>query len=333
MLNDSDATEVLSGLDQRIVAALQISPRAGVAEVGRILGEHERSVSRHLQRLLDTGAVRCTAEYDRLRCGLGPTVRLRLKAPTSCLKSIVQELANRPDVLNVAAVGGAVGHLWCELLLESHRLLYSLTTDGIPGLPEIDVRSSHVTLRPFLTEAEWHAPVLTEEEEKRLRASLVKPLPDSAHRYELTPTDLRVADALMKNGRISLTDLGSGLGVSTATAGRRVTALLERRVLHLRTVVDPALLGRPVQARVRLKVHPAGLEEVGSALAASPAVRSCVAVTGRHNLLADVCVEHETSLYSFVVDTLGALPHILAYDTDIIRRLPPDGPAPRTAPR
>ncbi|MDT0434464.1 MULTISPECIES: Lrp/AsnC family transcriptional regulator [Streptomyces] len=333
MVNDSDASEELSGLDQRIVAALQISPRAGVAEVGRILGEHERAVSRHLQRLLDTGAVRSTAEWDPLRRGLGPAVRLRLKAPMGCLKSAVRELANRPDVLNVAAVGGAAGHLWCDLLLASRSLLYSLTTDGVPGLPGVNVLDAHVTLRPFLTEAGWHAPVLTEEEEKRLRASLVRPLPGHAHRYELTPTDLRVAEALMKNGRVSLTDLGAALGVSTATAGRRVTALLERGVLHLRTVVDPALLGRPVEARVRLRVHPAGIGEVGTALAACPAVRSCVAVTGTHNLLADVCVEGETDLYGFVADALGALPHVVAYDIDIVRRLPPDGAVPGETPR
>ncbi|MFF3753068.1 Lrp/AsnC family transcriptional regulator [Streptomyces sp. NPDC002018] len=332
MLNDSDAGDVLDGLDQRIVAALQISPRAGVAEVGRILGEHERAVARRLQRLLDTGAMRSTAEFDPLRCGLGPTVRLRLKAPLGCLKSVARELANRTDVLNVAAVGGAVGHLWCELLLESRSLLHSLSTNGIPGLPQIDVRSSHVTLRPFRSEAEWHAPVLTEEEEKRLRASLVQPLPGLANQYELTPTDTRVAAVLMRNARISLTELGGELGVSTATAGRRVTSLLERRVLHLRTAVDPALLGRPVEARMRLKVHPAGIETVGSALAACPDVRICAAVTGCHNLLADVCVEHETGLYDFVVDTLGALPHILAYDTDIIRRLPADGSVPQDTP-
>lgn len=329
MMNDSD---MLDGFDQRIVAALQINPRAGVGEAGRILGQHERSVARRVQRLLDTGVMRCTAEYDPLRCGLGPTVHLRLKTSISCLESVSQRLAKLPDVLNVAAVSGEVGHLWCELLLESRSLLHSLSTNGIPGFPHIRVLNAHVTLRPFLSEAEWHAPVLTDEEEKRLRASLVQPLPDLAHHYDLTPTDTRVAGALTRNARISLTELARELGFSTATAGRRIASLLERRVLRLRTVVDPTVLGRQVDARVRLKVHPAGIETVGTALATCPDVRFCAAVTGRHNLLADICVEHEASLYGFITDTLGALPHILDCETDIVRRLYPSGSVPDGTP-
>ncbi|GAA2287472.1 hypothetical protein GCM10010145_67960 [Streptomyces ruber] len=323
MMNDSD---ILDGLSQRITAALQINPRAGVAEVARILGEHERLVARRLQRLLDTGVMRCTAEYDPVRSGLGRTVQLRLKTSTDCLESVFEGLARHPDVLNVTAVAGGAGHLWCELL-ESRSSPRFSPTDGTPSLSGIDVLSAHITLRPFMSAAEWHAPVLTKEEEKRLRASLVQPLPGLANRYDVTPTDTCVAEVLTRNARISLIELARELGFSTATAGRRITSLLERRVLHLRTVVEPALLGRSVEARVQLKVHPAGIETVGTTLAACPDVRYCAAVTGRYNLLADVCVEHETDLYGFMVDTLGTLPHILDSDLEITQRLSASGPA------
>ncbi|MBV2155318.1 Lrp/AsnC family transcriptional regulator [Kitasatospora sp. SUK 42] len=314
-MNDSDACD---GLDQRIVAAIQINPRAGVAEVGRILGEHERMVARRVQRLLSAGTIRCTADYDPLYSGLGRSVHLRLRTAMGCPENIPQGLAKLPGVLNVAAVSGGAGLLWCHLLAEGRPRLPSQPLKEMPGLHDATVLSAHVTLRPFRTEAEWHAPVLTEEEEKRLRASLVQPLPGPARRHDLTPTDRRVADVLTRNARISLTDLGKELGFSTATAGRRVASLLERRVLRLRTVADPAVLGRPVEARVRLKVHPAGIEAVGAALSRCPEVSFCAAVTGCHNILANVCVEDETSLYGFIVGTLGALPHILDCDTEIL---------------
>lgn len=304
-------------LDQRIVAALQINPRAQVAEVGRILGEHERAVARRVQRLLDSGLVRCTADLDPLRSGFGHSAHVRLRTARDCLENVRQGLAGHPEVLNVAAVSGGAGLLWYHLLVGGRPRLTS-PLEEIPGLPDATVLDAYITLRPFRTEAEWHAPVLTTEEEKRLRASLVQPLPGPARRHDLTPTDRRVAEALTRNARISLTDLGKELGFSTATAGRRVASLLEHRVLRLRTVVDPAALGRPVTARVRLKVHPAGLETVGTALSARADVRFCAAVTGRHNILADVCVEDETGLYGFIVGTLGALPHILDCDTEML---------------
>ncbi|MCX4762375.1 Lrp/AsnC family transcriptional regulator [Streptomyces sp. NBC_01275] len=328
MMNDSDIPDgPLDRSDQRIVGALQINPRAGVAEMGRILGEHERSAARRVQRLLATRVVRTTAQYDPVRCGLGHTVQLRLTPRRGCLEDVAAGLAKRPDVPHVAAVTAGAGRLWCELLVPSRPLLHSLMADGVPGLPDADVLDAHITLRHFKTEAQWHAPVLTEEEKSRLRASMVQPLPGLADHYELTPTDRRVAETLIDNARVSLTDLAGELGFSTATAGRRVASLLERRVLHLRTVVDPALMGRPVEARVRLKVHPAGIETVGETLAACPDVLRCTAVTGSHNLLADVCLEHESRLYGFVVDRLGSLPHILDLDTDVVTHTYKRGPS------
>ncbi|GAA4806400.1 Lrp/AsnC family transcriptional regulator [Streptomyces ziwulingensis] len=330
MMNETDSLELS---DQRIVAALQINPRAGVAEMGRILGEHERTVARRLQWLVAEGIVHTTAEYDVLRCGLGNVVLVRLQVPGDCLEDVATGLAKRTDVLNVAAVSGGGGLLWCEVVAPSRPFLHALTAGGFAEFPDADMPDAHLVLRHFKTEAQWHAPVLTEEEERRLRASMVQAMPGRAGRCEFAPGDERVAASLIANARITLTDLAGELGFSTATAGRRVAALLERRMLRLRTVVDPALVGRPVEARVRLKVHPAGIERAGEDLAGCPEVRCCAAVTGRHNLLVDVCLEHETGLYAFVVDQLGALPHLLDVDTEIVTHTYKRGPVLNTAPR
>ncbi|MGW0790541.1 Lrp/AsnC family transcriptional regulator [Streptomyces sp. NPDC002911] len=330
MKKDSDRLELI---DQRVVAALQISPRAGVAEMGRILGEHERSVARRVQRLTAEGVVHSTAEYDPSLCGLGRTVQVHLKAPRDGLEDVAGGLAKRSDVLNLAAVSGKGGHLWCEVLVPSRPLLHSLTAEGISGLYEVETLSTHITLRHFKTEAQWYAPVLTEEEQARLRASMVHPLPAAAGRYELTPTDERVAASLISDARISLTDLARQLDFSTATAGRRVSALLERQVLRLHTIVEPALVGYPVEARIWLKVHPGETGAVGEALASCPGVRRCAAVTGQHNLLADVCLENEGSLYDFLTRELAPFPRILDVDTEIVTNSYKRGPILSNAPR
>ncbi|MEU6482227.1 Lrp/AsnC family transcriptional regulator [Streptomyces sp. NPDC047017] len=320
---------MLDAMDQRIIAAFQINPRAGVAEVGRILGEHERSVARRLQRLTALGVVHFTAEYDRTRCRLGHTAWLRLKARPGCLEAVGDALARRVEVLNVAAVSGGTGLLWCELAVPTRPLLHALA-EGVPGLPDAEVLDVCVTLRSFRTGAEWYAPILTDKEEKLLRASLVRPLPVLADRYDPTPTDQRVAALLRDNARISLTDLARELDFSTATAGRRVASLLERRALGLRTVVDPARLGRPARALLRLKVRPGGVEKVSAALIGHREVYSCTAVTGAHNLLAEVCLPHETDLHGFLAELLGPAEDILDLDTAVVTRTYRFGPGPNT---
>ncbi|UCM91925.1 Lrp/AsnC family transcriptional regulator [Streptomyces marincola] len=240
-------------------------------------------------------------------------------------------------------MSGGHAALWCDLLAESPRLTHFSPANGLPALPGAEVLDAHVTLRPFKSEAQWHAPVLTEEEEQRLRSSLVRPLPGRADRpaptaRPLSPTDRRIAEELIRNARVSLTDLAGTVGFSVATAGRRVTSLLERQALRLRVLVEPALLGRPVEARLRLRVPPSALEPVGAALAGCSDVRSCAAVTGSYNLLVDVCLEREADLYGFLTDVLGAHPAIGDVETQFVTRVYKRGPAvaaaaPTAAPR
>ncbi|MDT0452162.1 Lrp/AsnC family transcriptional regulator [Streptomyces hesseae] len=315
MVKDSD---ILDEDDRRVVAALQISPRAGVGGIGRILGEHERTVARRVHRLIAWGAIQPTAVYDTMRCGLGNAVQLRLETECGALEEVARALVRRDDLRRVVAVSGRSDVLWCEMIVAHRPGLHTLIAEGFPEIPRIRKVEVHTTLKTFVTAAEWRVPVLTAEEETALRNCAIRPLPDPADRYELTATDRRVAEELIRNARVSLTDLARELGFSVATAGRRVTSLLERRMLYLRTEVEPELLGRPVQAQMCLKVHPAALETVGVALASSPEVRYCAAITGVQNLIVEVCLEHEADLYRFLSERLGSIPNITDVATEII---------------
>ncbi|MEU2872883.1 Lrp/AsnC ligand binding domain-containing protein [Streptomyces olivoreticuli] len=73
-----------------------------------------------------------------------------------------------------------------------------------------------------------------------------------------------------------------------------------------------------MQAQMCLKVLPAGLGAVGAALASYPEVRYCAAVTGTHNLVLEICLEHEADLYRFLGEQLGSIPHITDVATEII---------------
>ncbi|GAA0447211.1 Lrp/AsnC family transcriptional regulator [Streptomyces stramineus] len=315
MLKEPDVTD---RLDRRVIAALQVNPRASIGEIGRILGEHERTVARRLHRLLTEKIVVPTAIYDALRCSMGVSTHVRIQAERGTQTEVAAFLSNRQDVRLVMAIGGQSDVLWAEMITSRDTGLYALMTKDLPHVPHIDSFSAYLTIRTFMTVAEWHAPLLTEQEVCRLRSSAIKPLPDPQDHYELCPSDRRVAEALIRNSRITLTDLAKELDFSVATAGRRVTSLLERRMLHLRTEVEPACLGRPNEVQLGLRVRAEGLEEVGRALARCPEVRYCAAVTGRQNLLVELCLEHESDLYRFLVERLGTMPHIMDVETEII---------------
>ncbi|MFG2647077.1 Lrp/AsnC family transcriptional regulator [Streptomyces sp. NPDC048436] len=314
-MKNSDTLDVA---DSRVIAALQLNPRAGSGEIGRAIGEHERTVARRIQRLIAWRVIHPTALYDAARSGLGSVVQLRLEVERGCVQQAARALAQRKDIRRVVAVSGRSDVLWCEVVVDGRGGLHTLMTEGIPDVPTVEKFHVSTTLRTFTTVAQWRAPVLTTAEERALRARAVPFTSPLADRYELTTTDHRVAAALIRNARISLTDMAGELGFSVATAGRRVNSLLERGILALRTEVEPALLGLPVQAQICLKVSPAKLDAVGSALAACPEVRYCAAITGTHNLILEVAVAHEAGLYRFFGEQLGSIEHIADFACELI---------------
>lgn len=312
-------TVKLDDLDRRLIAALQVSPRASWGEIACALAEHERTVARRLQRLLASHAVRVTAIHDDLRCGLGNPVHVQVRVTPGATDQVGEALASRHDTRGVFAVTGTA-NIWCELVAASKDRLHDILTAEIPRTVGVRDTRAYAVLRTFITVAEWHAPYLSNEEVAALAPATVTPVPTPLECATLTPAEQKVASLLVDNGRTSFTDLAAALSVSVPTARRWVNSLLERRLLHLRAEVSPALLGLPVQAQLCLVVRPSELECVGIALARHPGVRYCAAMAGTYNLIVEVSVTHEGELYRFITDTIGGLSDQIDVETTLITR-------------
>ncbi|MEU1880716.1 Lrp/AsnC family transcriptional regulator [Streptosporangium sp. NPDC020072] len=320
-------------MDRRLVAALQISPRATWGDLGRVLGENERTVARRVQRMLAVGAIRITATYDDLRAGVGSPVHVRVSTEPGSVDATARVLAARPDVRGVFAITGAAD-LWCELVASGEgplRNLHGILADEIPAVPGVRATEAQVVLRTFTTVADWHAPLLSEQECAAVEALGVPLLAELPDRVDFGGVDRQVAEMLVRDGRMSYTQIADELGISVPTARRKVTSLLEQQMVHLRVEAEPALLGLRVEAQLGLEVRPAGLDEVGRALARHPGVRYCAAIAGSHDLLVEVCLAHEADLYRFVTRVVGGLTDVVDVDMAFITRaykrghLPKDG--------
>lgn len=304
-------------LDQRLVAALQVSPRASWGEIGRAVGEHERTVARRLQRLIAEGVVRVTAIYDDLRTGHGRPVHLHVHVRPGTAAQVAKALADRRDTRSVYSLTGAAD-IGCELVSPSREDLHRILSAQISDIDGVSQTQTQVVLHTFRTVAEWHAPYLTEREVAELRpVPPPGPLPDEEG---LSPLEQEIAALLTTDGRIAFTAVAERLDVSVPTARRRVASLIERRLLLPRAEVEPALLGLEVEAMLWLKVRPHGLDLVGQALAAHPDVRYCAATTGTHSLIVQVVVAHEAALYRFMTGVVGRHDEITDVDLTLITR-------------
>ncbi|HHU10207.1 MAG TPA: Lrp/AsnC family transcriptional regulator [Intrasporangiaceae bacterium] len=105
-------------------------------------------------------------------------------------------------------------------------------------------------------------------------------------------TDRRIVDLLRKDGRLSYTDLGKQLGLSTSAAHQRVRRLEERGVITGYTArIDAAKVGLPITAFISVTpVDPAAPDDVPERLHELPEIEACYSVAGDENYILKVRV-------------------------------------------
>ncbi|MDO5503581.1 MAG: Lrp/AsnC family transcriptional regulator [Actinomycetia bacterium] len=105
-------------------------------------------------------------------------------------------------------------------------------------------------------------------------------------------TDRRIVDLLRKDGRLSYTDLGKVLGLSTSAAHQRVRRLEERGVITgYSAQVDAAKVGLPITALMSVTpVDPAAPDDIPERLRELPEIEACYSVAGDESYILKVRV-------------------------------------------
>ncbi|MET7278379.1 Lrp/AsnC family transcriptional regulator [Kribbella sp. NPDC005582] len=97
----------------------------------------------------------------------------------------------------------------------------------------------------------------------------------------LDELNIRILEELSADPRLRTTELARRLGVSTPTVRERVTRLEESGVIRgYRLEIDPAALGRPVAAWVRLQPGPGQVSRVAELAQNTPEVVECHRISG-----------------------------------------------------
>src|SRR5689334_736449 len=115
--------------------------------------------------------------------------------------------------------------------------------------------------------------------------------------------DRQIVQLLVKDGRMSFTDLGKSTGLSTSAVHQRVRRLEQRGVIRgYAAVIDPEAVGLPLTAFVSVTpLDQAAPDDVPDRLAELPEIEACHSVAGEENYILKVRVA-----------TPGALEQLLA---------------------
>lgn len=142
----------------------------------------------------------------------------------------------------------------------------------------------------------------------------------------LDAIDRRIVRALREDGRISLLDLATAVGLSPTPIARRVRKLEESGVITgYAALIDEAALGFGVSVFVSIKLDRQvddALVAFEKAVAEFPEVVDCWLMTGNRDYLLRVATEGLAQFEQFLVGRMSKVPGIASMESSIpLRRV------------
>jgi len=135
----------------------------------------------------------------------------------------------------------------------------------------------------------------------------------------LDSTDMRLLKMLNTNARVSLSEMGREVGLSTSGVRRRMMHLEKTGVIKGYTaVIDPQKFDCRVLAFVNIEVGPRSISEISKALSRYREVCELHQTTGRHALLAKVRARGIDDLKRFVNERISSLDPIKSVQTTMV---------------
>ncbi len=117
---------------------------------------------------------------------------------------------------------------------------------------------------------------------------------------EIDPVNIRVLEELQRDPRLTMSELGRRVGMSSPAVTERVRRLEEAGVIRgYRLELNPVALGLPITAYIRIRLSPGQLSKIAELAQQIPEVVECHRVTGEDCFILKVHI--------FVIDQLDRL--------------------------
>ncbi len=313
----------IDGLDQKILAALQVDGRATWSKLAEVLDEPERSIARRGARLISERVVVVRGLAAAAPLGHGAHYVLSGKAAHGMGWAVTASLARRRQSIVSYALTGA-RDVFTDFVATDQELSTFLYNERsmVSGLSKSEV---YPVLHYFKLLEQWHHDSLSAEQVAALR-------PDDTHaswpwpseEEKPLPKDERILiELLVKDGRCTLEELSRRSGLSAQTVSRKTNQLRAQGLIRIRTVTDPRILELPFGAILGISCAPRNIQPIANALRDSPQVRYGSIVAGDKQIFVDVRAQSPGALHKFIFenDALMLAEHIdISTITDIVKQ-------------
>jgi DNA-binding Lrp family transcriptional regulator len=271
--------------DRRLIAALQVRPRASWTELGAVLGLSSVTLARRWARLCESGVAWMTVAPN-LQPGTGSlglgVALVELRVPPGQVLETADELAQVPEVATIDVTAGS-RDLVLTIIAGDDESLARLLLERLHSIGTVLAIHSHPVTRTYVDGSSWRMPGLTEPERARLAAH-----PAPTNRSRVTPLAEAVARELARDGRVSSTDLAARLDLRPRRARELIAEVVGTGRLRFRTELARRQSGYPLCTWYLLRTPASQRDNVAQRIATLQQVRAVVAVVGQYDLAIDV---------------------------------------------
>ena len=303
--NTENGQKALDETDLACLIALQANPRGTWRDLSASSGVTERTLSRRLQRLMESGYIRVIGELDPVVMGSGPVLHAWIQVADGRQEEVAQHLTQLTQARVVMATTGEFD-IFTELNLSSVGALSDMVVKELPLVPGVKQVQSRVVLRSFRRASRW-----------RIDGSLpIEPVQTCPIR--LNDEEMRLQEALMMDGRANLSHLAETCGVSEPKAQRLLSGLVESQALTFRVELEPQLVGYEVEAILSLQTRPGMTDSIANELARDKHTRCLFGTSGHLQLFWHVLCRDIHDLWTVSTSRIGALEGIVSCEVNTV---------------
>lgn len=139
---------------------------------------------------------------------------------------------------------------------------------------------------------------------------------------DLDAFDLRMLEVLLEDGRISVTELASRIGLSKTPTNARLKRLVEQGFIHgFRAVLDTKKLGVSHVAFAEVKLadtRESALAAFNGAVRRIPEVEECHMIAGRFDYLLKIRTPDIRRYREVLGEKISSLPHVASTSTSVV---------------
>ena len=135
----------------------------------------------------------------------------------------------------------------------------------------------------------------------------------------LDAIDQQIVQLLIRNARMSYSDIGEAVGLSRVAVKARITALEERGIIEeYTTIINPQKISGAISCYFEIETEPARFEQITDLLNQNDTVTQIYRVSGKCKLHVHAVAAGQSEMEQFLSEVIYPLPGVTSLSCNII---------------